>query len=290
MDASVIIPTYHSWKQLQACLDCLAQQSVGDDRFEILVVNNDPSDPVPANLELPANARILSEGKPGSYAARNAGIRAARSDLLFFTDSDCLPEPGYVLGGLETAKAHPELGRFGGDVILIPNGPSWTVAELYDLHLGLGQQKWVEKGVAVTANLIVHRAVLDRVGLFNDTVFSGGDMEWNKRATQAGEQIMFAPTAAVRHPARGSLRAHIAKARRIEGARLRRNSKRGPINYIPPIHKLIPSFKTLRILWAKEDLSRKQVFSVWGVDYLLRLAKISETVRLLWLRQPDQRM
>lgn len=289
MDASVIVPTYHNWEQLQLCLDCLAEQTLGKDRFEVLVVNNDPSDPAPAGFRLPRNARILEEAKPGSYAARNRGIHKASADLLFFTDSDCRPVKEYLEAGLKIAQAHPDTGRFGGDVVLIPNGQEWTSPELYDRHLGLEQQKWVERGRAVTANLIVRRSLLDRVGLFNDTVLSGGDMEWNDRAKAAGEPILFAADAAVCHPARGSLSEHITKARRIEGARLRRNAGRGWVNYIPPIHKLFPSFKTLGKLLKNPDLSAGQAFSVWGVHYVLRVVKITETVRLLWLRQPDQR-
>ncbi len=289
LDASVIIPTYQSWDQLQLCFDGLVAQTIAADRFEILAVNNDPTDPVPEGFRLPSNARILSEAKPGSYAARNRGIEDAAAELLFFTDSDCQPDPQYVAAGLKIASDHPEVGRFGGNVVLIPNGRDWTTTELYDVHLGLEQQKWVERGRAVTANLIVRRSVMDRVGRFNDTVLSGGDMEWNDRAKSAGEPILFAANAIVRHPARGSLREHITKARRIEGARLRRNAKRGFVNYIPPIHKLIPSFKTLRNLLRTPELSTGQAFGVWGVHYALRVAKITETVRLLWFRQPDQR-
>ncbi len=287
--ASVIIPTYHSWDQLQLCLDGLAAQTLMADEFEVLVVNNDPSDPVPDGFRVPANARILTEAKPGSYAARNRGIENAAAELLFFTDSDCQPDPHYLEAGLKIAEAHPEVNRFGGNVVLIPNGEDWTTTELFDVYLGLEQKKWVERGRAVTANLIARRRVVDRIGGFNDTVLSGGDMEWNDRAKAASEPILFAEDAIVRHPARGSLRDHITKARRIEGARLRRNAKRGFVNYIPPIQKLIPSFKTLNNLLRNSDLTTGQAFGVWGVHYVIRVAKITETVRLLWLRRPDQR-
>jgi len=289
MDATVIIPTYHSWSKLQSCLDCLASQTVGSEKFEIVAVNNDPTDPMPDGFRLPANARIISEGKPGSYAARNKGIAAAQTDLLFFTDSDCLPVSDYVENGLKLAGEHPEIGRFGGDVQLIPNGDAWTAAELYDLHLGLEQKKWVERGRAVTANLIVRRDMFDRIGLFNGEVLSGGDMEWNDRATAAGEPILFAADAAVQHPARASLQEFAMKVRRIEGARIRRNSGRGLLNYIPPIQKTIPSFRTFRKLRKKPDLTLRQALAIWRVQYMLRLVMISETVRLLWLRQPDIR-
>ncbi|MES0825041.1 glycosyltransferase family 2 protein [Ruegeria sp. SCP11] len=289
MDASVIIPTYHSWDKLQSCLDCLASQTVEPQKFEIIVVNNDPLDSTPEDFRLPTNAQILTEGKPGSYAARNRGIAAASTDLLFFTDSDCLPVPEYVESGLRIAQEHPEFGRFGGDVVLVPNGSEWTAVELYDYHLGLEQRKWVERGRAVTANLIVRRDMFDRVGLFNSEVLSGGDMEWNDRATAAGEPIFFAADAIVRHPARSTLREFATKVRRIEGARLRRNAGRGALNYVPPIQKLIPSFRTFKTLRKKPDLNLRQVLAIWRVQYVLRLVMISETFRLLWFRQSDIR-
>ncbi|SDX74819.1 hypothetical protein SAMN05444358_11095 [Ruegeria halocynthiae] len=287
--ASVIVPTYQSWDQLQVCLDGLASQTLNADQFEIFAVNNDPSDPVPEGFRLPVNARILSEAKPGSYAARNCGIQEASAELLFFTDSDCQPDPHYLEAGLKMAQVHPEVGRFGGNVVLIPNGRDWTVTELYDVHLGLEQKKWVERGRAVTANLIVRRCIMDRIGRFNDKVLSGGDMEWNDRAKAAGEPILFAADAIVRHPARGSLGDHLSKARRIEGARIRRNESRGFVNYIPPVQKLIPSFKTLKNLLKNPGLTSAQAIGVWGVHYAIRVVKITETIRLLWLRRPDQR-
>ncbi|MGI9369171.1 MAG: glycosyltransferase [Ruegeria sp.] len=289
MDATVIIPTYHCWDTLQICLDCLADQTIDAAAFEVIVVNNDPADNPPTTLRLPSNAKIVSEAKPGSYAARNRGIEAAQADIFFFTDSDCQPDINYIKNGIEIVQQNSEIGRFGGDVVLIPNGADWTAVELYDRYLGLEQQKWVERGRAVTANLIVCRRTMENVGKFNDTVLSGGDMEWNDRATAAGESIKFSQGAVVSHPARASLKEHITKTRRIEGARLRRNASRGFVNYIPPIQKVIPSFRTLRQLRKIEDLSLGQVMSVWGVHYVLRLVKISETIRLLWLRQPDIR-
>ncbi|WP_170384064.1 glycosyltransferase family 2 protein [Ruegeria atlantica] len=289
MDASIIIPTYYSWDKLQSCLDCLASQTVGAERFEIIVVNNAPLDPTPEDFRLPSNAQVLTEDKPGSYAARNRGIAAAQAELLFFTDSDCLPVPEYVESGLRIAQDHPDIGRFGGDVVLVPNGPEWTSVELYDYHFGLAQKKWVERGRAVTANLIARRYMFDRIGLFNGEVLSGGDMEWNDRATAAGEPIVFAADAIVRHPARASLREFATKVRRIEGARIRRNARRGALNYVPPIQKLIPSFRIFTKMRKDPDLNFRQALGVWQVQYILRLVMISETVRLLWFKQSDVR-
>ena len=39
---TVIIPTYHDWPRLSACLDALKMQSYSASLIEIFVVNNDP--------------------------------------------------------------------------------------------------------------------------------------------------------------------------------------------------------------------------------------------------------
>src|SRR5690554_6136694 len=88
---SVIIPTYHDWERLRLCLDSLNRQTYPKERYEIIVVNNDPEDVVPANFVVPNNFTILEESKPGSYAARNRAIQAAKGEIYAFTDSDCQP-------------------------------------------------------------------------------------------------------------------------------------------------------------------------------------------------------
>src|SRR5207253_572778 len=39
-------------------------------------------------------------GKHGPAAARNAGWRRARADIIAFTDDDCIPDRGWLTAGL----------------------------------------------------------------------------------------------------------------------------------------------------------------------------------------------
>ena len=93
---TVVIPTIGR-PALQHCLEALAQQTCPP--FEVVVV--DDGAPAPVVLDAAAWAhkfslRLLRQANAGPAAARNLGARAARSDILAFTDDDCLPDPTWL--------------------------------------------------------------------------------------------------------------------------------------------------------------------------------------------------
>ncbi len=58
--------------------------------------------------------RLISRAENGGLAvARQEGWRAARADLLAFTDDDCVPGPGWLAAGLAAARAQPGRDRPG---------------------------------------------------------------------------------------------------------------------------------------------------------------------------------
>ena len=81
---SVIVPTYRDWDRLALLIASLAAQDWPVDKLEIIVVNNDPDEAPPETLQVPANARILTEAGKGSYAARNAGLAQARGEIAAY--------------------------------------------------------------------------------------------------------------------------------------------------------------------------------------------------------------
>ena len=103
MKATVIIPTYKDWPRLQMCLDALALQSLPAAEFEVLVANNNRVADLPADLRLAANVQVIWAEQPGSYAARNAVLPHAKGEVLFFTDSDCIPDPDWLRLGVAPA-------------------------------------------------------------------------------------------------------------------------------------------------------------------------------------------
>lgn len=215
---SVVIPFYHDWGRLGMCLDALEQQSVPKSEFEIITVNNDPSDPIPEDFVLPENATLLSETRKGSYAARNLALEHTKGSIIAFTDSDCLPDTKWLEEAWKELSSHTQVDLIGGDIQVYKMPTGDTSAYLFEKHYAFKQQMNVERyGKSVTANLIVRKKVFDDVGLFDDSAFSGEDHRWTSMAVSKGYRMVYSPVVQVLHPARVSMAELIAKRKRTIG-------------------------------------------------------------------------
>lgn len=295
--ASVIIPVFRHWDHVRICLDALARQSLAQDAFEIVLVNNDPSVPPPGDLRLPPNARIVEEPRKGSYAARNAGVRAARAPILCFTDADCVPEPGWLNAAVEILQADAGPLRLGGPIRLLFGHDRLSAAETYQSLTSFNQRRYIgQGGWSATANMCTHAASFDKVGPFNAALYSGGDREWGTRAQAAGVPIRFVDDLVVGHPARTSMRDLIRKERRITGGKVMRKLEKHPrwrrrASYVVTLPlKVLPFSSAIRKLLAREDVPLGQRLRAAGVLYLLKLSRLAETGRILLLNgEPERR-
>ena len=235
---SVIIPVYRDWARLTLCLEALERQTLAAEAFEIILANNEPDGHCPLG-RLPANARLIHEPLPGSYAARNTAIGSASGRALAFTDSDCVPHPEWLERGLRLVEAEPDARATGPIPVFREPGSSYF-AYVYDFHTAFKQVQAVARGTCATANLIVARDVFDRVGPFNPALVSGGDTEWGERAHRLGVPIRYDENLSVAHPARRTLAEVIRKKRRVAGSEAQR--KGYPtfwyvlFKLLPPVH------------------------------------------------------
>ncbi len=271
--ATVIVPTYGDWDALAGCLACLSAQTVPAAEVEILVANNNPGSDPPAGLALPANARLVHEPAPGSYAARNAAAAVATGDTLFFTDADCRPEPDWIAAGLAAFAADPALGRAAGPIELTAAGPAWTAPEIYDRLFNLRQARYVARGYAATANLAVPRAVFERVGPFDATLRSSGDKQWNGRATALGVPIAYVAAMRVRHPARASAEALAGKRARVAGGKAALHRKSGFRARLSLLRFALPSTAAVRRILAEPGLSPAMRLDLLRLDWQLQRAE-----------------
>jgi len=215
---SIIIPTYKDWARLSLCLQSLANQTYDANFFEIIIVNNYTSDRIPDDYFIPKNCKIIVEGQPGSYVARNAGIKASVGEILGFTDSDCIPDEDWISNAVQAFESDGNFTRIAGKIRLYYKSDRLTNAELYETVYAFNQDIYVEQdGTGVTANMFSFRKVFDDVGMFREDLLSGGDYEWAVRARNANYNIQYSDNVIVSHPARHHLSELVKKAKRIGG-------------------------------------------------------------------------
>jgi glycosyltransferase involved in cell wall biosynthesis len=195
---SIIVPVYEHWHHVPALLEALERQSWSGE-FEVLLVDNG-SEPR-EYPELPSFARILRCGQAGSYAARNAGIAAARGEWLVFTDADCIPDVDWLTAfdqAIDLGDGKPAL--YAGRVQVWPlDSVRPNPWQIYDMVKGIPQRHYVRRGYGATANLCVSRQIIDRIGAFDARRFSGGDAELCLRARDHGYSLGYVAEASVVH-------------------------------------------------------------------------------------------
>jgi GT2 family glycosyltransferase len=280
-EASIIIPVFNQRQELMACLRALERQTCQPGRFEVVIVDNG-SDPPIGSLDVTFPfARCVCEPKPGSYAARNRGIRSSRAALIGFTDADCLPAEDWIERGIRAVERLPGPGLVAGRIDLTYRNPEdLTTAELFESVVGFPQATYVQWGFGATANLFTTRAAFDAVGLFDDRLMSGGDMEWGQRLRARGFSQTYTDDVRVSHPARLTLRQLLKKSMRVAGGVQQVADQRGEGVKGLPAHARRQLIQLKRI---RANLSHRRL------DTVGRKARFAATVWLVELLQTAER-
>ena len=208
-EVSVVVPARDGAGTLPALLDSLAAQTLGRDRFEVVVVDNASVDAT-AEVARATGAVVVSESVPNRSRARNRGIEAARADRVAFTDADCIASPGWLEALLGCAGQAPLLA---GPVITTVRGDPPGAVERLERRWRFAQEHWVREGWAATANLCVDRAALEAIGGFDPAYrHIGEDADLCVRAQRAGLALGWCPGAEVTHEAETELRPMLKRA------------------------------------------------------------------------------
>lgn len=199
--ASVIVPVHNGrGDDLRCLLDALARQTIPRDRFEVVIADDGSTDGSTDGLETDDGWIRVSRGpKSNEFAARNRAVADARpSEVLAFTDSDCIPEPYWLEEGIK-ALEEADLAA-GGVRFTLPERP--TVWTLLDIETTKDGERMVQHGNAETANVLVRRELFERLGGWDGTLPNHGDYEFAQRCVANGAKLVYAPKALLWHPTR----------------------------------------------------------------------------------------
>jgi glycosyltransferase involved in cell wall biosynthesis len=217
MKFSVVIATYNRGRDLEGTLESLAGLKPHGE-WEVIVVDNNSTDDTRQVVEaaspaFPADLRYVFEPQQGRSPALNAGIRAARGEIIATTDDDVRVDQEWLnraATGLEVLGCDYVGGRVtpiwgAPPPRWLANGPGkqWGVIALLDY----GPEP-IEFGrrVPLGVNMAFRRAAFERAGLFDvntgrraGTLLGQEVREWCIRARAAGLTGFYVPAMCVRH-------------------------------------------------------------------------------------------
>ena len=221
---SVVVPAWNAAAVVPPLLDALAVQTA---THEVVLVDAGSSDDTAAVAEA-AGARVVTAPQRNRSLARNVGVAAAHGDLIAFTDTDCVPDPGWAEALAHCLASSP----VASGPIRIQAGAQPNMAERFDLLWRYPQERYAAAGFGASANLGFRREAFEAVGGFDPRHHHGEDMDLCLRAPGRRLRAGLVPrgrgVASRGHePARG--RAARLRARRIGAApRAHAPGTRGP--------------------------------------------------------------
>jgi len=204
---SVVVPTYRRPDLLRRCLAALVSQNCAPASYEIVVVDDGRCPHTARSVALfgreQAGGPVIRYVRPdgarrGPAAARNCGWRAARGDIVAFTDDDTLPAHDWLREGLRAMRPPEVTAAWGEVVVPLPEVPTdWE-----------RNSAGLDGAEFVTANCFVRRAALEATGGFDERFTRPWreDSDLYFTLLEAGATVVRASAAIVVHPVRPARR------------------------------------------------------------------------------------
>ncbi|NDW14906.1 glycosyltransferase [Alteromonas genovensis] len=286
---SIIVPVYNDLNRVGQCIDKLITLSHPTSDYEVIIVDNCSSDGTYDYLSsrlkkvtLPT-MQLIKCAKPGSYAARNAGLKVARGDFIAFTDSDCLVSTNWLSSLSAKWAEHRGDTIIAGKVAFFSANDKLTEQSALDFenNFSMKQDENAVKGKCITANFFCSKALLDKFTGFNEKLKSGGDVEFSQRVVRAGGGVVYCEDAEVLHPSRNKKELLIKRKRVVGGtwdAELSTGGTKRKLRFCVGLVKMLLG-RTKKTLYCS-DISFSHKFKLIWLLLLIFYTSVSEFIKL----------
>ena len=214
MSISAVIPTFNSAAYVKQAIESVRSQTLAVD--EVIVVDDGSTDATKAVTAGFPEVKFIEQNHLGPAAARNNGVRHARSEYIAFLDSDDLWLPNKLGTQLAGLSANPSAGfsfatlsafrdAEGGELsdgLFLPQQlRHWFAAHTYQSGAAAGDIYSLLLGANCmqTSSVVARRDALMQVGLFDERMIHGEDHDlWLKLARRWPTVYFIEPLAKYR--------------------------------------------------------------------------------------------
>ncbi len=188
---SVIIPLYNKADTIARAIQSVLNQTYQD--FELIVVDDGSTDNGTAIVQaIDDRIRIVNQENQGVSAARNRGIKEAKSDLIAFLDSDDEWLPDFLETVSNLYNTHPQCAVCATAYLRVDAHRHQTAIHLSGIpqHQNFILENYFEVASKsdppfCSISIMVHKEALLSIGGFPEGVHQGEDLlTWARLAAQ----------------------------------------------------------------------------------------------------------
>lgn len=215
---SVIVPCYNEQTTICQLLDAIYHQTYPKNEVEVVIADGLSTDQTRAviteyqaqhpDLEI----RVIDNNLRAIPSGLNRAIEAARGTYIVRMDAHSIPNRDYIqscINGLDQGLGD----NIGGIWKIQPGASTWiarAIAIAASHPLGAGDATYRIGGTAQEVDTVpfgaFQRKLVDKIGMFDETLLTNEDYEFNARVRESGGRVWLDPTISSIYYARPTLR------------------------------------------------------------------------------------
>ncbi len=202
---SIIVPCYNEEKTIRILLDAILAQTYPLDEMEVVIADGLSEDDTRKEIAAFQDAHPELDVKVIDNTARiiptglNRAIGAARGEIIIRMDAHSAPAHDYVERCVDALSAKRG-DNVGGVWDIRPGAEGWVAASIAAAAahpLGVGDALYRHATQAQIVDTVpfgaFRKELVEKIGLFDESLLANEDYEFNARIRQAGGKIWLDP-------------------------------------------------------------------------------------------------
>jgi cellulose synthase/poly-beta-1,6-N-acetylglucosamine synthase-like glycosyltransferase len=215
---SVIVPCFNEQETILQLLEAVLNQSYPLDETEVIIADGLSTDHTRDMIKAfqvnhpNFTIRIIDNKKRIIPSGLNRAIEDAQGEYIVRMDAHSIPDRDYIkycINGLKKGLGD----NIGGIWKIQPGAKTWiakAIAIAASHPLGVGDALYRIGGIAQEVDTVpfgaFRRELIDKIGMFDETLLTNEDYEFNTRVRQSGGKVWMDPSIRSVYFARASLK------------------------------------------------------------------------------------
>ncbi|MFT3893345.1 MAG: glycosyltransferase family 2 protein [Anaerolineales bacterium] len=206
LKVSVIVPCYNEQSTIRLLLAALYEQTFPRADMEVILADGMSTDGTRAEIasfkkDFPdLDVRVVDNSLRNIPSGVNRAIEAARGEILVRSDAHSKPYPDYVANCVK-ALEEGNGDNVGGIWEIHPGADTWiasSIAVAAAHPLGVGDAMYRHAKQAALVDTVpfgsFRRSLIEKIGLFDESLLTNEDYEFNARVRGSGGRIWLDPS------------------------------------------------------------------------------------------------